>query len=964
MRGTTGKCPGCDGSGVVAEPCPERGCQKRNLHFISNGHWKRAHPDDGSTPDPVIGQRVGDFLVVDRIGVGGFGKVYLAFQSPLLRLKGALKLIDVATNNPEFSRALLEKFQSEAEVLAHLTHPNIVRLLKYGIHAKRPYLVMEYVDGRRTLRDEIHTRTVDDRGFSADEILDVFNQVLNGLGAAHEESIIHRDIKPENIMLQSVVGNPHHVRLLDFGLAKFVEHRTDTRWHLGSPNYMAPEQISRKNLGPWTDLYAVTVMLFELLTGRRPFPGSTDEQVLIYKVKDDFDPISQIADLDFPKPTLKLLTDGLARDPEKRFRDVESLRAQLEPAVEAVADRLGPTGKKLSAKTAQLGSDDIIEVLESGDEPPSDELEKTRRASSDTAVIAEAKEAAGETAVATEAVKVPDNDEQNDDEQPAVQDKSDAAAESNKAPKAEPTPSTQDSPPEDEKEPRSRLPLIAGIFGITLAGLIALIVVVGAVSALAPASPDHDEEESFDDPAESHASAAPPAALETADPTPTEETAAAASPVDAGSDTDVAADVDTDVNADVAGAVDDDRLILDMALGKFHTCILLRGGDVRCWGANFDAELGLGHRQPIGDTEPASTADFVNIGEPAIALTAAGDRQASFTCALLESRDMRCWGSNHFGQLGQGTDIARIGEDELPADVDVIDVGGPVKKMASGAMQYATHACALLEDGDLRCWGNNRYGQLGLGHSHHIGRSELPANVNAVNVGGDIADVVAGKFHTCVLLDSGDVRCWGRNNTGQLGYGHTDQLGDTENPADLDPVDVGGAVEQISAGRGHTCALLDEGRARCWGWNAYGQLGYGHDDNVGADGDAPADAGDIDIGSPVEYISAGGLHTCALLEDGRVRCWGDNRFGQLGYGHRRTIGIDDVPADATDVYIGGRAVALEAANYHTCVILEDDSLRCWGFNNFGQLGFGHTETIGDTEAPASAGPVPAFEVSE
>lgn len=403
------------------------------------------------------------------------------------------------------------------------------------------------------------------------------------------------------------------------------------------------------------------------------------------------------------------------------------------------------------------------------------------------------------------------------------------------------------------------------------------------------------------------------------------------------------------------------RFVQQMALGKFHSCILLREGQVRCWGANFDAELGLGHRERMGDDEPASEAGFVALGEPAIAIAAAGDYNASFTCALLESRALRCWGSNHFGQLGLGRDVRRVGEDELPADIEPITMGGPVKALTVGAMQYATHACALLEDGDLKCWGNNRYGQLGLGHTHHLGKAEVPANINPVDVGAEVLEISAGKFHTCALLEGGKLKCWGRNQAGQLGQAHTDNIGDNEHPANIEPIAVGDEVVAVSAGRSHTCALLPGGRARCWGWNEHGQLGLGHTDNIGDD-EPPSEAGDIDAGGPVVQIDAGGLHTCALLEGGRVRCWGDNRFGQLGYGHRRSVGTDSPPSQATDVYLGGKAVAIEASNYHTCALLEDDTMRCWGFNDFGQLGYGHTDLIGDDEAPAIAGAVPAYEL--
>src|SRR5690606_15339790 len=115
------------------------------------------------------------------------------------------------------------KFQGEAEALAQLSHPNIVRLLKSGMHGERPYLVMEFVEGGKTLREEVYQRAQANAAFTHAELLSIFQQILNGLEAAHQQSIIHRDIKPENIMLQPVVGNPHYVRILDFGTAKFVE---------------------------------------------------------------------------------------------------------------------------------------------------------------------------------------------------------------------------------------------------------------------------------------------------------------------------------------------------------------------------------------------------------------------------------------------------------------------------------------------------------------------------------------------------------------------------------------------------------------------------------------------------------------------------------------------------------------------------------------------------------------------
>lgn len=947
MRGTTGKCPGCDSTGMVADPCQERGCKKRGLHFISTHYWERAHQASGDQPDPILGQMVGDFLIVATLGSGGFGCVYLAYQSPLLRLKGALKLINVDTDDAEFSQALLQKFQSEAEVLAHLSHPNIVRLLKYGIHARRPYLVMEFVDGSRTLRDEIHSRTVDGRSFTAEEILAIVNQILNGLGAAHQDSIIHRDIKPENIMIQSVVGNPQYVRLLDFGLAKFVEHQTDTRWHLGSPNYMAPEQISRKNLGPWTDLYAVTVMLFEFLSGRRPFPGATEQEVLVKKIKVEFNPLDEIADLDFPKITLDFLSRGLERDPLKRFQDVEELRSEMTPALEALSDRLEHQGAKMSNEAAQLGTQDLLDLKTTGGN-----WDPTVRASS-IPEPANIEENQATRRVLTPAHLPEDSFSERSAEESNSLDTPEALSSESSLEEPETLEERKEvetnKTVEKEKSRRSGL-LLLGLLLVTLTSIGLGGFYFGPGLLFSPSgSKDLEAEATLDDPTAMVTAPDGSQGDETdRDTMDSDDHGAAESegPLEEGEDS----------SEDLVEAP---RKVLGMALGKFHTCVLLRGGDIRCWGGNFDAELGQGHRRSIGDTEPASAGDIVSLGEPAIAISAAGDYNASFTCALLESRNVRCWGSNHFGQLGLGRDVRRIGEDELPSEIDPIDIGGPVAALTTGAMQYATHACALLENGHLRCWGNNRYGQLGLGHTNHVGRREVPANLNPINVGGEVLQISAGKFHTCALLAGGELKCWGRNQAGQLGYGHTDQIGDDETPADVGTIPVGGKVFDVSAGRSHTCALLDEGRARCWGWNQYGQLGYGHTTNVG-DTNLPEDAGDIDAGGKILQISAGGLHTCALLEGGRVRCWGDNRFGQLGYGHRRIVGDDDVPANSTDLHLGGPAVAIEASNYHNCALLEDDTLRCWGLNNFGQLGYGHTNHIGSNEAPASAGPVPAF----
>ena len=312
-----GCCLNCDAPGPVGQPCGERICQKRGYNYIPLEHWQKLQ---GRTDDPIIGQVIDDYLIVDLLGAGGFGKVYLSLQQPLLKLKGALKLMETSGLPPQQISLFMTKFKGEGEALAELSHPNIVRLLKYGHQKNKPYLVMEYVDGGRTLASEFADRAMQGIAFEPGLIEHIIKQILDGLGAAHALKIIHRDIKPENIMLQNVYGNTNFVRILDFGLAKFIEERSKTSAALGTPAYIAPEQIEMRNIGPWTDLYAVGIILFELLTGRRPFAGDTFREIIAQKLSPSYDPISQISDLYFPEPFIDFFRRALARDPSHRIR--------------------------------------------------------------------------------------------------------------------------------------------------------------------------------------------------------------------------------------------------------------------------------------------------------------------------------------------------------------------------------------------------------------------------------------------------------------------------------------------------------------------------------------------------------------------------------------------------------------------------------------------------------------------
>ncbi|HEY6559133.1 MAG TPA: RCC1 domain-containing protein [Polyangiaceae bacterium] len=174
-----------------------------------------------------------------------------------------------------------------------------------------------------------------------------------------------------------------------------------------------------------------------------------------------------------------------------------------------------------------------------------------------------------------------------------------------------------------------------------------------------------------------------------------------------------------------------------------------------------------------------------------------------------------------------------------------------------------------------------------------------------------VVEVAAGTEHACALLSGGAVRCWGLGPPllfdtvpygSALGYGHANSIGDDEAPASAGDVNVGGAVAHVDAAGFRTCAVLLTGSVRCWGRAAPFSLGYGNLNDIG-DNEAPASAGDVALGGSATQVSVGGWHMCARLSSGRVRCWGRNRAGQLGYGHTRTIGDDELPAGAGDVAV-------------------------------------------------------------
>jgi alpha-tubulin suppressor-like RCC1 family protein len=271
------------------------------------------------------------------------------------------------------------------------------------------------------------------------------------------------------------------------------------------------------------------------------------------------------------------------------------------------------------------------------------------------------------------------------------------------------------------------------------------------------------------------------------------------------------------------------------------------------------------------------------------------------------------------------------------------------------------NTCAILDDKSVKCWGYNNEGQLGLGDTNHRGYAsgEMGDDLPAVDLGtgrSATAISVGRQSHACAILDDKSLKCWGNNYYGELGLGDRNHRGDAsgEMGDDLPAVDLGTgrSATAISAGDIHTCAILDDKSVKCWGYNGQGQLGLGDTRKRGNDSGEMGEnlpAVDLGTGRSAMAISAGGYHTCAILDDKSVKCWGSNNEGQLGLGDTSKRGNDsgEMGENLPAVDLGRVATAISAGGYHTCAILDDKSVKCWGSNYMGELGLGDTNHRGD-----------------
>ncbi len=338
-----------------------------------------------------------------------------------------------------------------------------------------------------------------------------------------------------------------------------------------------------------------------------------------------------------------------------------------------------------------------------------------------------------------------------------------------------------------------------------------------------------------------------------------------------------------------------------------HSCAVTASGGVRCWGRNSEGQLGDG--TIVSRSHPAPVLGLAGVTAVAVG--------GFHTCALTAGGGVKCWGSNASGQLGDGSQTTR----RTPVDVSGLVNG--IVAIAAGS----NHTCAVTAAGAVKCWGENSTGELGIGAVSLPWTT--PVDVSGLSSGATTL-IASWERHTCVSLRGGLLRCWGYNNEGQLGDGST-----TNRPAPIDVVGVS-APTALAVGWGHSCAVEQRGGVKCWGYNGTGQLGDGTTTNHYLP--APVTG----LASGVIGLAAGSAHTCAMMADGTLACWGYDGDGQLGDGNRGTS--RPVPAAATHVS-GATVTDVAAGTAHTCAVTGGWRVVCWGYNDEGQLGLGASRAL-------------------
>ena len=915
-------------------------------------------------PLPRFAELDADYEILRELGRGGTAVVYLARERELGRLV-AIKVIRTAYIQDDEAAARLVR---EARLVGKLQHPNIVVL--YGTRRLRDgsrALIMQYVEGR-TLKEEIQAHGA----LPVRRVEQVLGDLGSALAHAHRRRIVHRDIKPENVYIdESGVA-----RLSDFGIAR--SWGTDSSLTLpgaaiGTPAYMSPEQIDGAGLDGRSDLYALGLVGWEMLTGRRPWAGESLYGI-IYKQKHEHLPALADERPALPAALVRAIEGALQKNPEDRWPDAETFlavlgdgRAQPRPFLPATGADLpdGDTGQEIDGAAFHVSEPDPDALTiqyrrpgasPKGDTPPSRQVAVRTVTRADTPVGAEAVEpeklSAGVPRLKEDALP-------GEAERPAVEAGPPPVilAPPGEWPTLEPEPvaaalraRAEERATAGATRKRRRKLLVTAVLGLFLVGTAVLMGInqwgaarPGAIGpADAAAAPNTAPPPAVNPAVVPIASGmtgvlqegvvgdilAEPLVVRVVDPSGTPLTGVPVRFVVLSGESAVTP-ATAETGAD--GTVEARWVPAEAGLHVLEAQLAETQGVA----ARFQARVAARPPSRVTRVSPDRYRGTAGTAVPAPLVVRVEDDRGAPVPGVTVRFAVRAGEGRVEPEVVTGSDgtasspwVLGSGETQevvatladFPADsIRFHATSGPAPLAVRRAITAGgTHSCMLAASGGAECWGGNDSGQLGDGSG---ARRATPAEVRGPE---PFAALSAGVSHTCAVGVSGTAFCWGANTAGQLGDGG--RAGRTQ------PVAVRSdqRFTTVVAGMSHSCGINAAGQLFCWGRNSQGQLG---------DGTRTSRSTPVRVGGGRAYrsVALGWAHTCAITRDGAAYCWGRNAFGELGDGTR-------TERDAPTAVAGDhRFTALAAGSGHTCGLRTDGAVMCWGHSAQGQLGNGTQE---------------------